>query len=306
MKISVILINYNYAHYLTDSIESIVKQTVQPYEIIIIDDGSTDQSAQIIKKYAEQYPLIRFLQNEKNSGIFYTTNRASQAASGDYLALLASDDIYLPNFIEEHTKAFERFPNVGIYSSNFGIFHKNDLQNIQTTGKYYHPTDTILLQGPSLIKAMRTHRFWIPSPCLLRKDLFFKIGPYKKETGEYCDFFIYALAAFEEGVCYIPKTISGARQHSAQYSQNIKQKQREQSWAYIFQTLKNSPYQKYKNAFKKSHLLYLWELPLFYYLLKRPQLWSFADYSLWKKLAILWRRRKVDPLLRKLKLIPSK
>lgn len=306
MKISIIVINYNYAHYLTDCIESIVKQTILPHELIIVDDASTDQSIQIIKQYAKKYSWIRYLQNEKNLGIFDTNNRGTALATGDYLSLLASDDIYRPNFIEEHLKAFERFPNAGIYSSNFGIFHKNDTHHIQTVGTYYHPADTILLRGSSLIKAMRTYRFWIPSPCLIRKDLFLRLGPYQKETGEYCDFFLWALIAFEESVCYIPKTITGARQHSAQFSQNIKQKQREKSWAYIFQTLQTGQYHKYKHAFKKSHLLYQWELPIFYYLLKRPHLWSFADYSLWKKLAILWRRRKVDPLLRTLKLIPTK
>ena len=111
MKISIIVINYNYAHYLTDCIESIIKQTVPPHELIIVDDGSTDQSIQIIKQYAEKYPWIRYLQNEKNQGIFYTNNRGTAIATGDYLSLLASDDIYLPNFIEESMKAFERFPN---------------------------------------------------------------------------------------------------------------------------------------------------------------------------------------------------
>lgn len=306
MKISVILINYNYAHYLKDSIESIVNQTIPPHQLIIIDDCSTDQSIQIIEEYALKIPFIQFYKNEKNSGICYTTNRGVKLSSGNYVTVIASDDIFLPSFIEETILAYQRFPHAGVYCSNFGCFYGNNLQQIDTIGTYYHPIDTILLKDHSLIKAMRTHRFWISSPAVVRKDLFCKQGAFKAETGEYNDFFLFALVAFEESVCYIPKTIKAMRLHQAQYSQNIKQKQREKSWAYIFQTLQTGQYRKYKNAFKKSHLLYQWELPIFYYLLKRPQLWSFADYSLWKKLAILWRRRKVDPILRKLKLIPTK
>lgn len=300
MKISVIIKNYNYSKYLPDAIESILNQTIKADEFIIIDDGSTDESQKIIQAYADQHPEITFLKNEKNIGICATTNKVIPLAKYDYVTLLASDDIYLPNYIEETKKAYEKFPHACLFCSDFAYMEDENTKEVTNFPKVFTSPETTFLMGHPLIKAMRTYKFWISSPACFRRDLFYKFKGYISDLEMYMDFFLLAMIAFDRGVCYIPKTIKVMRVHGSQFSSTLSFKKKKNAWKNFFDKFQTDDFKKFKYDFKKSHLLYHWETPLFYYLLKNPRYWSFADYSLWKKLGIQWRRRKVDPLLKKL------
>ncbi len=303
MKISVIIKNYNYEKYVVDAIYSVLNQTVQPYEFLVFDDCSTDNSQQVIQKICDENPHIRFIKNEQNLGITGTTNKAVKLATGDYIAILASDDLYLPNFIERSIQAFQEFPDAGVFCSNFSYFIEENTKEIINHPRGFNSPDITFLRDFPLIKAMRSHRFWIPSPVVMKKSLFLRFGGYVSHFGEYTDFIIYALISFQSGACYIPETLCAVRNHQNQFSRNVNLAQRQHSWKSILNSFSSGDYKNYKPLFRKSHLLYLFGVPFFYYLLKHPQFWSFADYSLWKKLGILWRRKKVDPLLKKLSII---
>lgn len=90
-KISVIIPVYNTAGYLPECIESLLNQTRIPDEIILVDDGSTDNSAKICENYGENYSLIKII-HKKNGGLGFARNTGMQAATGDYICFLDSDD----------------------------------------------------------------------------------------------------------------------------------------------------------------------------------------------------------------------
>ena len=92
--VSVIMPCYNAAQYIADSIDSVISQTYKNWELIIIDDCSTDNSTEIIKKYDDE--RIVLLHNEKNSGAAITRNNGIDIARGEWMAFLDSDDIWLP------------------------------------------------------------------------------------------------------------------------------------------------------------------------------------------------------------------
>ncbi len=96
--ISVIMPAYNAQRFIKESIESILNQTYKDFELIIIDDGSTDQTREVIETYTDK--RIIYSKNNENKGIAYTTNRGIEIASGDYIALLDDDDIAEPNRLE--------------------------------------------------------------------------------------------------------------------------------------------------------------------------------------------------------------
>ena len=91
--VSVIMPVYNAATYLREAIESVLNQTYRDFEFIIINDGSTDNSEEIIKSYTD--PRIVYLKNEKNSKLIYTLNRGIDEAKGVYIARMDADDICL-------------------------------------------------------------------------------------------------------------------------------------------------------------------------------------------------------------------
>lgn len=99
MLISIILDNYNYAHYLSEAIDSVLIQTYQNFELIIADDGSTDESCEIIRQYAERDSRIKPLFKE-NGGQASAMNAAFEACSGEIICFLDSDDCFLPHKLE--------------------------------------------------------------------------------------------------------------------------------------------------------------------------------------------------------------
>jgi glycosyltransferase involved in cell wall biosynthesis len=96
----VILTSYNHAKYLPASIESVLNQTFQDFELIIVDDASTDESWSIIQRYTD--PRIQTCQNSSNEYTVYGINKAiSERASGEYIAIHHSDDMWDPSKLEK-------------------------------------------------------------------------------------------------------------------------------------------------------------------------------------------------------------
>lgn len=96
MKISCIMANYNTKEeYLTKSINSILNQTYKDFELIIVDDGSTNGNVEFLQEYKNKDNRIKLLINDKNMGQPYSRNRAIKTASGEYIAIMDADDISL-------------------------------------------------------------------------------------------------------------------------------------------------------------------------------------------------------------------
>ncbi|MCX6701647.1 MAG: glycosyltransferase family 2 protein [Candidatus Zambryskibacteria bacterium] len=134
-KITVFIPLYNNEKYIGKTIESILKQTYQDFEILIIDDKSTDKSVEIVMSYND--PRIRLMHNDKNEGVVYTRNRGLEETHTDYIAILDSDDISLPTRLEEQIKFLEThhdFALVGTWTeiidsmgNKTGVVWKNDI-----------------------------------------------------------------------------------------------------------------------------------------------------------------------------------
>jgi glycosyltransferase involved in cell wall biosynthesis len=95
-KVSVITAAYNAENYIRDSIDSILNQTFQDFELIIIDDNSSDKTPDILAEYTRKNPRILCLKNSRNHGCMYSRNRGLLSAQGEYIAIHDADDISLP------------------------------------------------------------------------------------------------------------------------------------------------------------------------------------------------------------------
>lgn len=109
---SVVINNYNYAHFLKTAVQSVLQQTYKNYELLVIDDASTDQSREIILSYGERIKSV-FL--SENSGQGATINAALAHCQGDIVCLLDADDLFLPNKLAILAKYCQRYPNAYLY-----------------------------------------------------------------------------------------------------------------------------------------------------------------------------------------------
>ncbi len=99
---------YNSSEYIRAAVESVFLQTYQNFELIIIDDGSTDNTWQMISEFAECIPLIKVIRNPVNQGASVALNKGLQIAAGDYITRLDSDDVMLPDRLTEQVSFLER------------------------------------------------------------------------------------------------------------------------------------------------------------------------------------------------------
>ena len=119
-KISVVMSTYNRANLLPAAIDSILGQTFKDFEFIIINDGSSDDTADVLKKYADQDSRIRILTNPQNKGLVYSLNRGLDAAHGEFIARMDDDDVSLSTRFEKQYDFMKVNPNITATSSFVG------------------------------------------------------------------------------------------------------------------------------------------------------------------------------------------
>lgn len=118
--VSVCIASYNHAEYVGLAIESILAQTYKNYEIIVVDDGSSDNSLEILNSYAQKFServQVFTHENRENRGISITTNLAIEKSKGKYIALIGSDDIWEKNKLSLQIEVLEQNPRVGVVYS---------------------------------------------------------------------------------------------------------------------------------------------------------------------------------------------
>lgn len=168
--ISVLLPVYNGAKYLKDAIESILNQTYSDFELIIINDGSQDNSVSIIERFNDT--RIRFF-CQPNMGLAATLNRAIGLANGIYLARQDQDDYSLPTRFEKQVSFLDLHPNCGIVGCLAQIWK----EDIKTRQSFKHSTDNLSLKFDLLFNNPFVH-----SSIMIRKEILNKIGNYSTNT----------------------------------------------------------------------------------------------------------------------------
>ena len=196
-KISVILPVFNAQTYLRASIESILSQTFTNFELIIINDGSTDQSLEIIQSYTdERINLI----NQANAGLPISLNRAITIAKGQYLARQDADDISLPSRLAEQAAYLDEHPACALLGSWANIL----LDNSPTNRALQHPH----LNGDIALKLLFFNCF-VHSSVMIRKSALEKSGLYPEEPEKFPpeDYDLWLRISKDFEVANIPKAL---------------------------------------------------------------------------------------------------
>lgn len=115
--VSIITPMYNAEHYVAETMDSVLKQTYENWEMIIVDDCSTDQSPDIVKQYAKKDGRIRYYRNTQNLGVAKSRNAAIEFATGRYIAFLDSDDRWLPGKLEKQLTYMKEHQSVFCFSA---------------------------------------------------------------------------------------------------------------------------------------------------------------------------------------------
>ena len=159
-KVSVIIPAYNGDRYISEAIDSVLAQTYTNYEIIVVDDGSTDNTSQVVKAYGDR---VRYIYRE-NQGVASARNLGIAKAEGEYIAFLDQDDLFFPNKLSEQLNCFELHPEAGIIHS--GWLRINHCGEILGKVEPWHNAPILDLEQwlwwkPVLLGAMIFDRRWL-------------------------------------------------------------------------------------------------------------------------------------------------
>lgn len=198
-KVSVIMSVYNEEMYLRLALESILTQTFADFELIIVNDGSSDGTEEIIRSCRD--PRIRLV-NQENSGLTKSLNRALSLARGDYIARMDGDDISERERFSRQVAFLDRHRNVGI----IGNFAYRMDENGHRCGIYSYPTESNDIKKMLLSSCPMCH-----SSIMFRRDCIERIGPYREKVGPTEDLDLYFRISEHFDMANIPEPLHSYR-----------------------------------------------------------------------------------------------
>ena len=217
-KISVIMPVYNGERYLREAIDSILGQTYADFEFIILDDGSSDSSADIVRGYDD--PRIRFVQNEKNMGVAATLNRGLDLARGEYIARMDADDISLPSRFERQLEYMESHPKVAVCGCGTQVVDSLGKPIVSAKKRVW--SKNVGVRRPEQMKVDMLFSCGLAHPtAMMRGSVFGKDGlRYDPAFSKMEDYALWVRTMERHDIACIPDVLFQYRIHAGQVTQN--------------------------------------------------------------------------------------
>jgi glycosyltransferase involved in cell wall biosynthesis len=217
-SLSVVVPNYNHGQYLPACLDSILAQSWQPDELVVIDDASTDNSVEVIESYRKKHPHIRLHRNDRNQGVLYNINWGMDNAQGDFIYTAAADDTLVPGLFEKSMQILANHPQAALCCSI------GDWREI-ATGLNWHMgvgmADVPSYLSPTeLVRLGQRNKLFIPSNTgILRRAAVLEAGKYRGSLKWHSDWFLLYVTGFRYGICYVPEPLAVCHIHQSSYYQ---------------------------------------------------------------------------------------
>lgn len=190
---TVVIPLFNKSNYITNTLKSVLAQTFQDFEVIIVEDCSTDASLEIVSKI--QSDKIRIIQHEKNKGLSASRNTGIKNANTKHISFLDADDLWKPNYLETIYSLIQKFPECKLFATNYEEIYPNQLSLIPTTKLINQEKETVI--ADFFESNLSQHIYCCCSLCV-DKSVFETVGYYDEKItyGEDVDFNIRANNVF--------------------------------------------------------------------------------------------------------------
>lgn len=209
--VSVVIPNYNYARYLRQAIDGVLGQTYTPIEIIVVDDGSRDESEKILRDYGERILWFR----QKNQGVSAARNRGVSESRGDLIAFLDSDDVWKAEKVERQVRKFLAEPDLGLV--HCGVEEFNDegkVLRILSDGKEGWVAHDLLLFKCSVVLGGG-------SGLMVPKAVFDQVGGFDQRLSTSADWEFFYRVADRYRVGFVPEILVRYRFHDTNMHANV-------------------------------------------------------------------------------------
>lgn len=195
ITVSVVIPLYNKEQHITQTLESVLNQVISPKEIIVVNDGSTDNSAEVVLEYSKHG--VRLI-NQGNQGVSSARNAGVKAASGEYIAFLDADDFWYPDHIKVIQELIQKYPSAGLLSTR----HEICLNGHRYVPRYPYPEGRnvevedffdAFSKGLSIVNS---------STACVRRDVLLKVGGFPEGVARGEDIITWCRVALESGAVH--------------------------------------------------------------------------------------------------------
>lgn len=212
--VSVIIPAYNHEDYIEECLLSVINQTYKNIEIIIINDGSTDETEKEILKIIDSTDKEICYSSQENQGVCKTLNIGLKAASGKYIAILASDDMWATHRIEKQVSHLEKHKHVGFVFSDSKIIFDRKISNIKFSD-YKLKLNTLFTEtnfSRNIYYDLLTGNFICAATVLIRKEALEQVGEFDVNI-DFEDYDMWLRLSKEYDASYIPEVLALYRMH---------------------------------------------------------------------------------------------
>lgn len=231
-KVSICIPTYNGARYLEACLHSLLCQTYTDIEILAVDDGSTDNTFEILERYASRDQRIRLVRNDRNLGLVGNWNRCIELAHGQWIKFIFQDDLLEPACVEKMLEFGERtgcplvacrrdFIFEDVPHSTHDVYQRyaSDISMDAAMNGRIHLTpeqfcDAILKFGAS------QNFIGEPSSTLIKRDILQRFGGFNPDMIQLCDLELWLRVGVIHGIAYVPETLAHFRVHPSSTSLN--------------------------------------------------------------------------------------
>jgi glycosyltransferase involved in cell wall biosynthesis len=169
-NVTAVIATYNRAHYLGEALDSVLGQTVPPAEVIVVNDGSTDSTEAVLRRYTGRIVVIE----RENGGKSRALNRAMPLVRGEYLWIFDDDDVALPENLERHLAVLEAHPEAGFVYSGCSVIHSHPDGRVEHKGQLRMPE----VPEDEIFVRMLEQNFMQQQAMLVRTRCYREVGPF--------------------------------------------------------------------------------------------------------------------------------
>ena len=213
--VDVIIPAFNAAKFLIPALESVIAQDFEDWRIVLVNDGSTDATAEIARRYQEQLGDRMLVITQRNSGLPASRNAAIRASNAEFLGILDADDVWLPRRLSSSLKAFENRPEVGL---SYGLIQRIDERGVPFSTFPGNPKDAEGRIAPAIY--MRRVEFPCPS-VTVRRSCLDDVGLFDQTMRATEDRDLWLRIALKYKVAYVPEIIAYYRTYPTSMSTDM-------------------------------------------------------------------------------------
>lgn len=235
-KVSVVIPCYNRELFIRDTVNSVLVQTYPNIEVIVVDDGCTDNSRTVLESFGDKIRILEH-QGRVNKGQSAAINLGLSSATGEFVAILDSDDLFLPEKLERQVKFLMENPDVGLVYANGWIIDEHGKEQY----KIYKP-EHIEVSDPNAL--LLNCYFLLPNSSLLRREIFTKAGLFDETLRAAQDHDMAIRVSEVTKLMYIPEVLFCYRRHVNSISQKNAKTRWKNGYLILNKAYKRYPYKK--------------------------------------------------------------